>query len=140
MLPLVFAQLEHVDVDALLRTLLGAGGGAVLAGFIVRQWALGRLRALATLEARARRDATRWRLLARYMKSQAVEANRQRRNAHAMRNAMQSALFAIEQLAEGVKMRVRVPTREELEWEPGQLEPFTLEITDAGDDEKEDEA
>jgi len=138
LLPLLLAQLEHVDVDALLRTLLGAGGGAMLAGLIVRQWAIGRIRALAALEAKAKRDVVRWRLLARFMKSQALEANRQRRNAHQLRGALTSVLFALELLGEATHVKVRLPTREELEWEPGQLEPFDLQLTDAGDTEDEE--
>lgn len=141
MIPNLLAQLEHVDVDGLLRTLLGAGGGAMLAGLIVRQWALGRIRVLAALEAKAKRDVVRWRLLARYMKSQAVEANRQRRNAHQLRSVLTSVLFALELLGEATHVKVRLPTREEMEWEPGQLEPLDLQLTDdGGADEEKGEA
>lgn len=136
MLPFVLGQLEAVDLDSLVKTLVGAGAGSVLAGLIVRQWASNRLRELELLVKRAKRDAIRWRLLARYMKSQAVEQNRQRRNAHELRGHQQALLFALEQLAEATHVKVRLP--EELCWESGELEPFDLQITDHGEKEEEE--
>jgi hypothetical protein len=135
LLPILLAQLEHLDLGKIAETLLGAGGSALVVGLIARQWVGDRLRELAMLKKRAAADRV-WKTLAkRHMRAQARELNRASNNLHELRNFVQDLSSELEKLAEASTVRLRLP--EGLDWERAQL-PTELELDLGRDDEDED--